>query len=358
MTVLDARIAFELPDSLAATAPPEARQVTRDSARLMVSDTGGSRITHSTFSRLPEFVTEGDIIVVNTSATINAAVHAVRGEVHANPRSVVMHLSTPLADSRHVVELRIETPAGPAPFSAAKAGERLTLPDGGEATLIEPYGSGRPRDGGVRLWTASLNLPGGLLRYTSRHGFPIRYAYIDGHYDLSYYQTIFAREPGSAEMPSAGRAFTSEVVARLQTSGVHLAPIVLHTGVSSLENDEAPYPERYRVPATTAAAINDAHARGARVIAVGTTVVRAVETVTDAGGRVHAGEGWTDLVITPDRAFRAVDAMLTGFHAPGATHLSMIEALIDRDSLVECYRCALAHGYLWHEFGDLHLILP
>ncbi len=170
---------------------------------------------------------------------------------------------------------------------------------------------------------------------------------------ISYYQTVYATEVGSAEMPSAGRAFSTAVLDQLRAKGVHIAPLILHTGVASLENHEPPYEEYYRVPLETACAVNDAHASGKRVVAVGTTVVRALETVTDVEGHTHPGEGWTNLVITPERRFRAANALLTGFHEPRASHLAMLEALAGLKHLQVAYAEALRERYLWHEFGDL-----
>ncbi len=165
-------------------------------------------------------------------------------------------------------------------------------------------------------------------------------------------------EIGSAEMPSAGRAFTPELITRLVAQGVQIVPLLLHTGVASLEAHEPPYEEFYRVPTETARAVNTARAAGRRVVAVGTTVVRALETVTDADGATHPGEGWTRLVVTPARGIHAVNAMLTGLHEPRASHLAMLEALAGRAHLQRTYAEALRERYLWHEFGDLHLILP
>jgi S-adenosylmethionine:tRNA ribosyltransferase-isomerase len=220
-----------------------------------------------------------------------------------------------------------------------------------------------------RLWISTLNLPVNLNDYLGRFGSPIRYRYVRESWPAGYYQTIYATEMGSAEMPSAGRAFTPELITRLVANGVRVVPLILHTGVASLEDDEPPYEEFYRVPPETAAAINAARAAGRRIIAVGTTVVRALETVTDRDGSTHPGEGWTDVFITPERGIRSVDAMLTGLHEPRSTHLSMLEALAGSVSacplatpgtehLEVAYSEALKRGYLWHEFGDLHLILP
>jgi S-adenosylmethionine:tRNA ribosyltransferase-isomerase len=197
-----------------------------------------------------------------------------------------------------------------------------------------------------------------LDSYLAQNGFPIRYKYVREGWPNAYYQTVYASEMGSAEMPSAGRAFTRSLLAKIRKQGVRIAPLILHTGVASLESYEPPYEEYYRVPAETARAVNHAHAAGERVIAVGTTVVRALETVSDEQGMVHPGEGWTKLMITPERGLRVVDGLLTGLHEPRSTHLAMLEALAGSEHLRLAYAEALHQRYLWHEFGDLHLILP
>jgi S-adenosylmethionine:tRNA ribosyltransferase-isomerase len=175
---------------------------------------------------------------------------------------------------------------------------------------------------------------------------------------LSAYRTVYATEEGSAEMPSAGRAFTPEIVTRLVAAGVGVAPVVLHSGVSSPEAHEPPIPEWFRVPAATARWVNATRGDGSAVVAVGTTVVRALETVTDGRGAAHPGEGWTELVVGPERGVRVIDGLLTGWHEPEASHLRLLEAVAGRELLLRSYREALAHRYLWHEFGDLHLVLP
>jgi S-adenosylmethionine:tRNA ribosyltransferase-isomerase len=168
---------------------------------------------------------------------------------------------------------------------------------------------------------------------------------------------VFATEPGSAEMPSAGRPFTPELVTRLVSRGVGIVPLVLHTGVASLESHEPPYEEYYRVPRHTAERVNATRRSGGRVVAVGTTVVRALETVTAADGTTVPGEGWTSLVVTGDRPLRSVQGLVSGFHEPRATHLSMLAALCGRAHLDRAYAEARRLGYLWHEFGDSHLIV-
>ena len=354
---------FELPPELEAGEPPEARGLRRDEVRLMVSYLDDDRVVHSSFRDLPDFLEAGDTLVVNTSGTMNAALPAE----FRDGTPLTVHLSTHLPADLWVVELR--SSSGDEPVLDGKPGETLILPEGASIVLQTPYLSenrGRGH-GSNRLWLATLNLPVSFTDYLERHGSPIRYRYVRESWPASYYQTVYATEVGSAEMPSAGRAFTPELITRLVAKGVHVVPLILHTGVASLEDDEPPYEEFYRVPPETARTVNAARTAGRRVVAVGTTVVRALETVTK-DGVTHPGEGWTDLFITPERGVRSVNAMLTGLHEPRSTHLSMLEALAGRksvcplatagrDHLKAAYSEALKEGYLWHEFGDLHLIL-
>lgn len=343
---------FELPRELEAGEPPEARGLARDEVRLMVSYTDDDRVVHARFRDLPDFLDAGDLLVVNTSGTMNAALPAVREDGTA----LELHLSTRLPAGLWIVELRLPADDGTEVFRDARAGETLMLPDGGEVALRAPY-NGAKESAKSRLWVSTLDLPEPLEDYLDRHGSPIRYRYVGESWPLEYYQTVYATETGSAEMPSAGRAFTPELITRLVARGVQVAPLLLHTGVASLEEDEPPYEEYYRVPPETARLVNAAHASGKRVIAVGTTVIRALETVTDADGVTHPGEGWTDLVVTPERPLRSADALLTGLHEPRSSHLAMLEALARRAPLEIAYETALREGYLWHEFGDLHLIM-
>ena len=363
---------FELPPRLEADAPPEARGFARDEVRLMVSYRSDDRVVHSAFHDIGDFLEAGDVLVINTSGTMNAALHAEREDGTA----LDLHLSTRLPADLWIVELRRPTGAATEPFRYARAGETLRLEGEATAALHAPYASGSPRTKGSRLWIASLDLPGPLEEYLERYGFPIRYGYVRESWPSSYYQTVYATETGSAEMPSAGRAFTPKLITRLVARGVQVAPLILHTGVASLEDNEPPYEEFYRVPPETARLVNAARVSGRRVVAVGTTVVRALETVTDPDGTTHPGEGWTSLIVTPERGIRSVNGMLTGMHEPRSTHLAMLEALVEREPpapasrsrrtqattgrehLEIAYAEALREGYLWHEFGDLHLILP
>ena len=354
---------FVLPTELVAHEPPEARGLARDDVRLLVSDADTDDVRHATARDLPDFLDDGDILVVNASATISAALDGWRsGSAGAADELIALHLSSPLPwrddDRQWVVELRRLTPDGTRPLLDARPGERIRLRGGGSAVLVAPFGargSGVP-NGAVRLWIADLTCPGGAMAYAAEFGAPIRYDYVPERWPLYMYQTMFGTEPGSAEMPSAGRPFTANMVMRLQSKGVRVAPIILHTGVASLETGEPPYPERFRVTDCAADAVNRARASGGRVVAVGTTVVRALESVAAPDGTLHAASGWTDLVVTPERGVRAVDALVTGFHEPRASHLAMLEAIAGRRHLRVAYQAALDAHYLWHEFGDLHLI--
>ena len=343
----------ELPANLEAGEPPEARGLRRDEVRLLVSDVASDTIEHARFHDLPRWLRPGDLLVVNTSATLNAALPATTGA--SDPFE--LHLSTQLPGGFWTVEMRQPGPKASLPFADGRAGTTYRLPAGGRATLLAPYPLRDSLESASRLWIAAVNVPIALFDYLAAHGAPIRYGYVKRSWPLSMYQTVFATEPGSAEMPSAGRPFTAELVTRLVSSGVQIAPLVLHTGVGSLESHEPPYEEYYRVPRATAERVNAARRDGHRVVAVGTTVVRALETVTDEDGDTHPGDGWTRLVVTPDRPLRSVSGLITGLHEPRATHLAMLESISNRGHLERVYAEARRAGYLWHEFGDSHLIL-
>ena len=346
--VFQDRLDFVLPAELEAAEPPEARGLTRDAVRMMVGSIGTGALVDSTFSALPTFLDEGDLVVVNTSGTIPAAVDAVDAE----GRRVVVHLSTHVGGDVWVVEPRRPVDDASERWGGAPPRSPLALDDGGELRLLSPYGSGG------RLFSAELVVPGRALTWLAVHGRPIRYRHVPRPWPLSVYQNVYVTEPGSAEMPSAGRPFTPEVITRLVAKGVGVSPVVLHTGVASLESDELPYPERLRVPPATAARVNTTRRSGGRVVAVGTTVVRALETAAGPDGRARPVDGWTDLVVTPGRGVHLVDGLLTGWHEPASSHLLMLEALSGRQLLEASYRRSLVEGYRFHEFGDVHLILP
>jgi S-adenosylmethionine:tRNA ribosyltransferase-isomerase len=338
MITLERPLDFRLPAELEAHEPPEARGLRRDQVRLLVSYREDDRIVHARFSDLPDFLKAGDLLVANDSATLPAALTA-----HTSTgREIALHISTRLPADLWVVEPR---------HVAVSAGETLHLPGGHTARLLAEY------PGSARLWVARLDVPD-LPIYLARWGRPIQYPYVRGTWPIEMYQTVYAAAPGSAEMPSAGRPFSPDVLEHLAHRGIGFTTLTLHTGVASLEQHERPYVEEYTVPPETAAQVRLARAEGRRVIAVGTTVVRALESAAErGGGQVIAAHDWTDLVVTPERGALSVDGLLTGFHEPRASHLAMLEAIAGRPHLERAYAAALQGQYLWHEFGDLHLIL-
>ncbi|MDF5754881.1 S-adenosylmethionine:tRNA ribosyltransferase-isomerase [Spongiactinospora sp. TRM90649] len=330
---------FELPTTLEAHEPPEARGVARDGVRLMTSRRDTGEITHDAFTELPGLLSPGDLLVVNNSGTLPAAVRLDR---------LAVHFSTEYEDGSWLVELRRPIRSGASsPYAGGEPGEWLPLPGGATLRLLARETP--------RLWRARLDHE--VHGYLARHGVPIRYSYVGRDWPLAAYQTVFAAVPGSAEMPSAGRPFSEALVTALVSRGIGIAPITLHTGVASPEKDEPPYRERFAVPAATARQVNLTLASGGRVIAVGTTVVRALETAATGPGVVAAADGWTSHVVTPNGGVRAVTGLVTGLHEPRSSHLMMLTAIGGRELVARSYEEALREGYLWHEFGDTHLIL-
>ncbi len=333
---------FERPMELFASSPPELRERSRDDVRLMVSTPEGN--THHAFTELPDLLEPGDLLVVNESATLPASLPAIShlGDIRLN-------LSTRFADNLWLAEPRW-SPSRPGPLPIS---ENETLQVGeARAVLLKPY------PGIPRLWLTRLDTPANLLM--ARYGQPIHYSYAPA-YPINAYQTLFSRFPGSAEMPSAARPITPRVRDSLLARGVGIAGIILHTGVSSLEiedetvEDQTLYPETFRVPTATARAVNATHMRGGRVIAVGTTVVRALETSWTPNG-LRACAGSTSFYIHSGTGVHAVHGLLTGLHDPVTSHLAMVSAIAGLDRMKEAYAEAIEHRYLWHEFGDSHLI--
>ncbi len=332
---------------IAASKPPEERGLTRDGVRLLAATPDGLR--HATFRDLPRFLTPGDLLIVNTSATMAAAVDGVRDD----GSQVTVDFSTPLDDGTWLVELR-ENTAEHGRVRDSAAGETIALPSGISVTLLYRY----PEEDSDRLWAATVQADAEVTTALARHGRPIRYSYVPDPWPLSAYQTVFSRDLGSAEMPSAGRPFTGDLVASLVANGVLLAPITLHAGVASLETGEPPLPERYSVPGPTARLINLTRDAGHRVIAVGTTCTRAVESAASPSGEVHPSSGWTSLVLGADRPARVITGLITGWHDPEASHLALLQAVAGPALVQAAYTEAERAGYLWHEFGDSCVLLP
>jgi S-adenosylmethionine:tRNA ribosyltransferase-isomerase len=347
--ILKPQTQFERSPASDAVEPPEARGTPRDGVKLMVATPDD--VVHTRFADLGQHLVPGDLLVVNNSATLPAAVDARRPK--RGP--IAVHFSAALDDHVWVVELRPATNAT-AHLPDVEPGERIGLPDGAALVVIASYP--QPGVAGSRLWSARLAIEGDVTSYLCRHGRPIRYSYIPREWPLSSYQTVFAHRPGSAEMASAARPFSAELVTSLVSAGIVIAPITLHAGVSSAEEGEPPSAERFEMPTSTARLINLTRASGGRVIAVGTTATRAVESAADPFGTVRAATGWTDLVLGPDRPPRVVDGLITGWHDAGASHLLLLEAVAGPALVAAAYREALEFGYLWHEFGDSALLLP
>ncbi len=339
---------FAVPEGAHADAPPERRGVPRDGVRLMVVRPGG--VDHARFRDLPGHLDPGDLLVVNTSATLPAALDARR----ADGRAAALHIATALDDGDWVVELR--RPDGGGPAADAVRGERLALPGGRALRLRAPHPD--PAARWSRFWRARPRPAAGLPGYLSRHGRPIAYGPSAGRFPLSDRQNVYATTPGSAEMASAGRPFTAPLLVRLMARGVTVAPVLLHAGVSSPERPEPPQAERFAVPPDTARLANSAGAAGRRVVAVGTTATRALESAAGPDGAVRPASGWTDLVLGPDRHARVVTGLVTGLHEPEASHLLLLEAVAGRELVDAAYAEAVREGYLWHEFGDAMLVLP
>jgi len=345
------RTHFSSPDDRTATEPPELRGLGRDGVRLMVATPAG--IGHTIFSGLADHLRPGDVLIVNTSATMPGQLDGIR-----DGSAVVVHVANRLPDGTRVLELR-SAPNAAAPVLDGRVGERIGLAAGATVELIAPYpeSGSSPTGQGNRLWRSRITLRKSLSSFLRRYARPISYGYLNDFFPISTYQTIFALHPGSAEMPSAARPFSAELVARLVSSGVIIAPITLHTGLSSQDAGEAPQPEWFEVSETTAQLVNASRARGGRVIAVGTTATRAIESAARPDGTVATVSGWTDLVISPERPVRAVDGLITGWHNPEASHLLLVESVAGAELTQRAYNAAVAERYLWHEFGDSGLLL-
>ncbi len=342
---------FELPDSLAAPEPPEVRGLSRDEVRLMRVDRQTGAISHDTFRHLPDHLRAGDCLVLNASRTLPASLEATAGQLGAR---LLVRLARRL-DARTFSALLLD--AGDNPWETDAGGLVLDM-GGGLTARVEGRDQSNPR-----LWRLQFASEGAdLMEAVTRLGSPVRYWYAGSQWDIDYYQTVYAREPGSMEMPSAGRAFTWRLLQELRRRRVELAFIVLHAGLSSYMDPEVDAQhlvseEPYSISPEAAAAVNAAKRAGGRVVAVGTTVVRALESAVDDAGQVAAKDGSTQLHIGSNHTLRVVDGLLTGFHEPASSHLEMLSAFLPEEWLKASYDAALAERYLWHEFGDLNLIL-
>ena len=355
-------VRFQLPPELEAASPPEARGLRRDHVRLLAVDRATGSVGHHRFHELPRLLEPGDLLVANDSRTLPASLLGrtskgepleVRLAARDGERWAALVLGVPEDETDPALVPTDARPAAP----PVEAGERIGFADGLEATVL-----GRHEEAGPLVWLAFDLASERLAEALHRAGRPVRYAYVPRAWPLHHYQTLFAAGPGSAEMASAGRPFTVQTLRDLRDRGIGLATISLHAGLSTYGDpatDQRYVPaEPYLVPEATAAAVAACRAAGGRVVAVGTTVVRTLETAAAGAGPVRPGPGVSRLRIRPGYGLAVVDGLLTGLHEPEASHLDLLAAFLDRPALDRAYAAALASGYLWHEFGDVCLLLP
>ena len=335
---------YELPEELIAQVPLAAR----DASRLMVLTRSEHRVEHRHFRDLPEYLRPGDVLVLNDTRVIPARLAATR-------------------PTGGKVEILLLTPRGgdvweclARPGRRAQVGQTLTFAGGRMTGLVlekTEYG------GRVLQLSAAAGLDVDSLvdavgempvphYIKSRLGQPERY------------QTVYARERGSAAAPTAGLHFTPELLGQIERAGVAIARVTLHVGLGTFRpvktehvEEHVMHSEHYEVPVQTADAINSARAAGGRVVAVGTTTVRTLESSVDADGRVMPGTGWTGIFIYPGYVFRAVDAVVTNFHLPKSTLIMMVSAFAGHEFVLDAYRRAVEEKYRFFSFGDAMLIL-
>jgi S-adenosylmethionine:tRNA ribosyltransferase-isomerase len=342
---------FLLPAGREAQEPPEHRGLRRDQVRLLVGRPGSLR--HRQFLDLGTELCPGDVLVINTSATLPAALAGETRHPDGNRRAIPVHVSALLSLTDWVVEPRLADGTGP--DLRLRGGDTIDLPDGLKVRLLTTFPDGRAEKG--RLWRVRLSRPLDAVPYLHQHGRPIAYSYLTGDFPLTDRQSVFSRDEGSAEMPSAGRPFTADLLVQLVAAGITVVPILLHTGVSSAEAHEPPAPEPFIVSPDAARLLNSARRAGRHVVAVGTTAVRAVESCADVDGVVHPGSGWTDLVLSPQRPARVITGLISGLHPPEASHLDLLDAVVGAGVVDRVYRAAVEASYRWHEFGDATLLL-
>lgn len=348
-TLINKIIQFDLPTSLACPQPTEQRKIARDAVRLLVTN-GNMESYHDTFNQLENYLEAGDVLVVNTSATVPSAFELTLPSGNAGK----LHLSTKLNANDWLVEIRAMSGNKTVRWKKGEEGMKFKLSGGAELVLKKRFYKNQQF---LDLWIAELQTEEGEMDYMQTYGQPIKYTQLDKPFPMDYYQTFFSYHPGSAEMPSAGRGFTPELVSRLAKKGVLFVPILLHTGISSLEENEKPYPEYMEINPLSALLINRAKKDGRRVIAVGTTAIRAIESAANELGEVKAFRGNTELFIHESYTMKVTDGLLTGFHEPKASHLNILQSLAGYQHIEMAYTKAIEANYFWHQFGDLHLIL-
>jgi S-adenosylmethionine:tRNA ribosyltransferase-isomerase len=343
MSTLRSDYLYDLPEELIAQTPAEQR----DSSRLLVLHRDQGRRAHVGFRNLPEYFNAGDVLVLNDTRVIPARLRGSRpsgGEIE-------LLLLEPAGEGRW---LSLAKPA-----KRLKVGERVLLSEGRQA-IIESVGEeGRrivrfdPEDN----WREWLNRNGSmpLPPYINRPA---------DSSDQNRYQTVFAKHDGAVAAPTAGLHFSRRILEEIERKGVHLARLTLHVGIGTFRpvsvedvRDHKMDAERFVVSEETVERINAAREAGGRIVAVGTTAVRTLESIADDNGILHADSGSTDIFIRPPYTFKAVDALLTNFHLPGSTLIMLVSALAGRETILDTYAEAVREKYRFFSYGDAMLIV-
>jgi S-adenosylmethionine:tRNA ribosyltransferase-isomerase len=336
---------FDLPPERIAQAPAERR----DASRLLVVDRATGTLSHRVFSDLVDYVPAGDALVLNETRVFPARLLGTR----ASGAEAEVLLLTPRGGEEKLWTALVR------PGSKLKPGRTVDISDELSVEIVEST------PGGERI--VRLHTPLSLTEALDRYGevpLPPYVQHRATEEDRERYQTVYARERGSVAAPTAGLHFTPELLAALEAKGVRIVRLVLHVGVGTFRPVETDDPaehrmhsEWYHVPADAAAALNEIRAGGGSIWAVGTTVTRTLETVTDEAGVVHAGEGWTDIFIRPPYPYRAVDHLVTNFHLPRSTLLMLVAAFAGYEMMMRAYREAIGEGYRFFSYGDAMLIV-
>ncbi len=346
MSDADFRLAsydYPLPPELVAQEP----LAERDASRLLVLDRATGRVEHRRFADLPDLLRPGDLLVTNRSRVFPARLLGQRRE--GGPAEIL--LVRERGDGLWEAMLRPGRRLRPGMVVEVAHDFHVRIEAGGEQLLRT-----------VRLISDELPPQAAIERY-GHAPLPPYIRRPDRPADRERYQTVYAREPGSVAAPTAGLHFTPELLARLAARGIERAEVVLHVGPGTFRpvevedvREHSVDPERYVVPPETAAAVDRARAEGRRILAVGTTATRVLETATSADGRLLAGEGETALVIVPGHRFRAISGLVTNFHLPGSSLLLLVCALAGRERLLAAYEQAVRERYRFYSYGDAMLI--
>ena len=333
---------YDLPEELIAQAPLEKR----DTSRLMVLDKKTGQVQHKHFYDIIDYLQEGDCLVINDTKVIPARLY---GQKTGTGGAVEVLLLKDLGDSRWECIVY--------PGRRLKEGANITFGDGRLTATID-----KVLETGNRI--ISFHYEGIFLEILEELGeMPLPH-YIKEHLsDPDRYQTVYCREPGSAAAPTAGLHFTPELMERIREKGVVFASVTLHVGLGTFRpvkeeeiTDHVMHSEQYFITPQSAEIINQARQSGHRVIAVGTTSCRTLETVTDENHVTHPGEGNTDIFIYPGYTFKGLDALITNFHLPESTLVMLVSALAGRENILNAYRQAVEEKYRFFSFGDAMFI--